>query len=120
MRLFELITTDLLIRELLPVNFLPPKELPENVLTLKLLRGDLVTLKVILGLRIVRRLEPVLRVRRKLDLTVLLEVIRPDGLEVLGLARCLVDRGAAVTLVRVLLIFEGRLTLGAGELFLTR
>ncbi len=53
-----------------------------------------------------------------LDLTVVLELLRLDGLEVLTLLRDAAAREEVVDFVRALLALEDRRALGAAEVFL--
>jgi hypothetical protein len=117
-RLFELTTADFPTLGRFLVNF-SPNELPDGLRTPKRLRAALEVLKVVPDLRIARRLGLLLPVWRELDVIFLLEAICLCGLEVFGLARGLLDRGAAVTLAVFLPALAGRLTLGAAVLFLT-
>jgi hypothetical protein len=117
MRLFELTAAGFLVLKLLPIKFLLSKELSKGLLTLTLLRMDL---EVLGDLRPWDSMTgPVPLSWRKPDLIVLPEVIRLGSFEVFDLGTDLIDRGAAETLVLVLPIFVGRLTLGAAELFCT-
>jgi len=109
--LFEL--TRLL--ELIVVRF-PGLEL---TLTDEGLEEDLRALEVTLGRRVVVRLDVTLLGWRTLGLTVVLELLRLDGLEALTAVRDLVTREEVVDCVRALPALEDRWALGAAEVFLT-